>query len=141
MNDDLVDANIILALLNPIHRRHQDVADLVAHRGTLRRLVAPPQSWYETYVVLTRPHDVNGYAMSPSHAVFEIETARLQFAVLPDPPELLDAWLDLCREHGVSGKPAHDARLAAYARLHGIGTLVTLNARDFARYGLSVVVP
>ncbi len=104
-------------------------------------MVVPPQAWYETYVVLTRPTSVNGYELPTFRAFSEIDSARSQFTTLPDPPNLLDEWLDLCRIHGVSGKVAHDARLAAYARLHRIGTLVTLNARDFARYGLNVVVP
>lgn len=84
---------------------------------------------------------MNGRGLSSEEAYQDIRSFRNLFSVLPDPADLLDEWLDLCRAQGVSGKNAHDARLAAYARLHGIPTLVTLNARDFARYGLSVVVP
>ena len=97
-------------------------------------ILVAPQSLYEYYAVASRPKDVNGLGRSPEDAARDVLRFRQSFTVLPDPPNLLDAWLELCREHGVSGKPAHDA----YARLHGI---VTLNARDFARYGLSVVVP
>ncbi len=104
-------------------------------------LVVAPQSLYEFWVVATRPQNVNGLELSIERALQEVTAIREAFTVLPDPPGLLDDWLDLCRTHGVSGKNAHDARLAAYARLCGIPTLVTLNARDFARYGLNVVVP
>ena len=141
MNDCAVDTNIALCILNPSHPSHGSVLRLLRDLREDSRIVLPPQACYEAYVVLTRPKLVNGFDLTPSAGYIEIDKLRRAFTVLPDPPELLDAWLDLCREHGVSGKPAHDARLAAYARLHGIETLITLNARDFARYGLRVIVP
>jgi predicted nucleic acid-binding protein len=103
--------------------------------------VLAPQSLFEAWVVLTRPAAVNGYGFSTAEAYSQIDAARSLFQVFPDPPNLLDEWLDLCRSHEVSGKNAHDARLAAYARLNNIKTLITLNPRDFARYGLTVIVP
>lgn len=41
--------------------------------------------------------------------------------------------------HGVRGKPAHDARLVAAMRLHGITRILTFNVGDYARYAPDVV--
>ena len=46
--------------------------------------------------------------------------------------------------HGVSGKPTHDARLAATALAAGVPNLLTFNTSDFTRYaadGLKVIDP
>lgn len=141
MNDNVVDTNIALCLINPSHPDRARALPLVRGIRQSARLVLPPQACYEAYVVLTRPKSVNGYGMAPEDAFAEMTRIRSAFTVFPDPPNLLEVRLDLCRTYGVSGKPAHDARLAAYALCHRIETLVTLNPRDFGRYGLSVVVP
>ena len=126
----MFDTNILTAFRDEENRAHRRVLAFAAEQWQDGILVAP-QSLYEYYAVASRPKDVNGLGRSPEDAARDVLRFRQSFTVLPDPPNLLDAWLELCREHGVSGKPAHDARLAAYARLHGIVTLVTLNARDF----------
>lgn len=36
--------------------------------------------------------------------------------------------------YSVSGKNAHDARLVAAMRVHGIDSILTFNAQDFVRY-------
>jgi hypothetical protein len=45
--------------------------------------------------------------------------------------------------HGYQlGKNAHDARLVAAMRVHGLTHLLTFNAQDFRRYpGINVVTP
>lgn len=136
-----IDTNILTAIRDKEHTRHVDIRETVVRLHASHRLIVAPQSLYEYWSVATRPKNVNGMGRSPEQAALDIEVLRRSFTVLPDPTELLDEWLDLCRTYGVSGKTAHDARLAAYARLHTIPTLITLNARDFARYGLNVAVP
>ena len=45
-------------------------------------------------------------------------------------------------QHQVSGKKAHDARLVASMKVHGIVTILTFNVEDFARYhGILVLHP
>ena len=42
----------------------------------------------------------------------------------------------------VIGKNAHDARLVAAMRVHGVTHLLTFNDQDFARYtGITVLTP
>ena len=105
MNDCAVDTNIALCILNPSHPSHGSVLRLLRDLREDSRIVLPPQACYEAYVVLTRPKLVNGFDLTSSAAYIEIDKLRRAFTVLPDPSEILDVWLDLCREHGVSGKP------------------------------------
>lgn len=51
-------------------------------------------------------------------------------------------WRRLVVAHSVSGVQVHDARLAAAMLVHRIPYLLTLNARDFARYpGITALHP
>ena len=53
-------------------------------------------------------------------------------------------WRRLVTARGVSGKPAHDARLAAAALAAGVGAVLTFNGKDFRRFapdGLTALDP
>lgn len=139
MEQALLDTNVLTSVQDSDYPKHKEVVRFLGVAPY--DLCVAPQSLYEYWSVSTRPRKVNGLDRSPAEAWADIVEFRRTFTVLADPASLLDEWLDLCRTHGVSGKNAHDARLAAYARLNGISVLVTLNPRDFARYGLNVVVP
>jgi predicted nucleic acid-binding protein len=141
MSRVLLDTNILTAFRDWNHPRHQNVDRVLHELEESNELCVAPQSIYEFWVVATRSKDVNGLGLSPAAVVTQVEVIQNAFSIGFDPPGLLDEWLGLCRTHAVLGKNAHDARLAAYARLQGIQTLVTLNPRDFARFGLEVVVP
>ncbi len=56
------------------------------------------------------------------------------FAMLPDLPAIYPEWKRLVDSCQVSGKNAHDARLVAAMRIHGLTHLLTFNTADFARY-------
>ena len=57
------------------------------------------------------------------------------FTVLEDSPDVMATLIALCREVPVAGKQIHDANIAATMLAHGERRLLTLNARDFRRYG------
>lgn len=90
---------------------------------------------------MTRPLSANGLGLSPSQAHVEVQRALSFFKLLPDPSDLFPTWLDLVTIHQVSGKPSHDARLAAAVKVHQLDALLTLNAGDFKRFGLNVLTP
>ena len=46
----------------------------------------------------------------------------------------MDVLLDTNRQHKIIGKRAHDTRLVAAMKTHGIPCIVTFNVKDFARY-------
>ena len=66
---------------------------------------------------------------------------RASLKLLPEPDGLMETWLRLVRERAVAGRAAHDARLAAFAIGHGIGTVATRDQGGFARFGLEEIEP
>ena len=64
------------------------------------------------------------------------------FPVLLETPEIHQEWQRLVVELQVSGKQAHDTRLVAAMRVHGVTGIVTFNGDDFRRYpGIEVWHP
>ena len=57
------------------------------------------------------------------------------FILLEDGPDVMAMLVVLCREVPVGGKQIHDANIAATMLAHGERRLLTLNAKDFRRYG------
>jgi len=61
---------------------------------------------------------------------------------MKDVPAVFAEWESLVSQHSVIGKNAHDARIVAAMKVHGVSHLVTFNVRDFKRYpGVTVVTP
>src|SRR5258706_11689960 len=111
----LVDTNIPLRLAqknHPHYRPALDALDLLTTRDKEQFAIAP-QSLYEMYVVCTRPAAQNGMGYSPSQGHLEIIQTRTIFQLLPETSDVYLTWEALVAKYGVTGKPAHDARLAA----------------------------
>lgn len=135
----LLDTNILTAIVN---RRHPQRALIIGKVQEERHeLYINPQVIYEFWVVATRPEKVNGLNLSPADVASEVGRFQLLFEWLPDPSDLFSRWLDLVSTHAVSGRPSHDARLAAAVLAHDLDALLTLNAPDFKRFGLTVLTP
>ena len=144
---------LILTDTNILARRFERASpqSLVASAAMKRlrargdELVIAPQTLYELWVVLTRPATARGgMGKTP------IEAARLLAAcagvcrVLPDSPAILPTWLDLVKRYNVIGVRAHDARLVAAMKIHGVTEVLTFNGRDFQAFapeGISVTDP
>jgi predicted nucleic acid-binding protein len=130
-----LDTNILLrgALrADPQHPRVSEALARLAAAGW--ELCIGLQNVVEFWVVATRPTDVNGFGLSPERGRAEVDLLLSTYALMRDPPDLLERWLDLCTRYAVSGRPAHDARLVALMLAHGVTRLLTLNPADFARY-------
>jgi predicted nucleic acid-binding protein len=57
-------------------------------------------------------------------------------------PRFTLTWRRIVEACGVSGRQAHDARLAAVMLAHGVSHILTFNVEDFRRYpGIVVVSP
>ena len=103
-----------------------------------------PQNVYEFWVVATRPVAVRGLGLSVADAIVEREHIERLFTLRRDPPDLYDRWAQIVAAHGVSDKPAHDARIVAAMLAHGISRILTFNGGDFLRFaplGIVVVDP
>jgi predicted nucleic acid-binding protein len=91
------------------------------------RLCLAKQSLIESWVVATRPRDVNGFGLSAQFAVNQLARARRVFHILAEGDEIHREWESLVAHHQVLGKAAYDARLVAAMRVHGIQRILTYN--------------
>lgn len=119
---------------------HVAVASSVLNaRESYGELMIAPQILYEMRTVLTRPVSDNGFGFSAARFNAVVRDLREAATLLPDPPDLVDRWLALCERCGTIGKRSHDARIAAWMEAHGVGTILTLNPRDFAGFPIQVL--
>ena len=131
----LLDTNIVLRNFNRDDSAHQLVSghlQNLARRGF--EFCVAPQILYEVWVVATRPADVNGLGMETHQAADLVRSAKVSYLLLPDPPDLIDRWLDPCVRHDAKGRHGHDVRLVAWMNAHDIVDIVTLNAAHFAAF-------
>ena len=70
-----------------------------------------------------------------------IDSLKIAFSVLQEEPTQCSIWEDLVPQHNVTGKSAHDARLAAAARVHNVDAVLTVSDRNVTRYPLTVLAP
>ena len=85
-----------------------------------------PQLWSEPIV--------------PADALKDAARLLSSFTVLEDGPNVMATLISLCHEVPVAGKQFHDANIAATMLAHGERRLLTLNVKDFRRYGERIEV-
>ncbi|MFN0112238.1 MAG: type II toxin-antitoxin system VapC family toxin [Blastocatellia bacterium] len=139
----VVDTNV---LARTVHKNHpmQPVAKAAINnlldQGEI--LFVFPQSLYEFWVMATRPEDANGFGMSVAEATNKVADFEMLLAMKLDQPGIYAEWKQLVTQHAVIGKPAHDARIVAAMKVHGITHLLTFNVGDFKRFqAITVVSP
>ncbi|MEO8495980.1 MAG: PIN domain-containing protein [Planctomycetota bacterium] len=131
----LLDSNLLLRSVEPMHVHHQDstnAVDLLRKSG--HDLTIVPQVLYEFWSVATRPIENNGLGMSTSDAQAELTAMKRLFRLLLDERGVYAEWERLVASYDVKGKKSHDARLVAAMLRHGITHILTFNASDFSRY-------
>jgi len=139
----LIDANILLRLLQP-HHPHCSLVERAV--GTLRTrnetLNVMPQNLMEFWAVATRPTSANGLGMTVEIALEELAAFKRLFSVLPETASVLPEWERLVSTFQVAGRNTHDAHIVAAMIVHGISRILTFNVQDFARYsGIAAVHP
>lgn len=138
----LIDTNILLRFVNTQDTQHPVVAgaiEALSVQGAAICIV--PQNMYEFWAVASRPQGVNDLGWKAAQLQTIIQTLQTRLLFLDDPPELFATWLELVATHEVSGKPSHDARLAAAMQVHGLDALLTFNGPDFKRFGVQIIHP
>ena len=138
-----LDANILLRFVDKTSGQHavatSALSTLKTQGDSLRTL---PQSFYEFWVVGTRPVANNGLGFSTAKVDAEITLLQAAFPLLNDTPDLFAEWRTLVALHDCKGKVAHDARIVAAMNTHRLIHLLTFNVADFARFpGLIVLDP
>jgi predicted nucleic acid-binding protein len=138
----LVDTSVVLRYYAQEDARHSEaVARLYWLRTQGYILCVAPQVLYEAWVVLTRPKAQNGLGKTADEAYALIRQIADDFTLLPDTEDLWRRWAEVCRQHAVLGRQAHDARFVAWMESHGISRLCTFNPDDFGRYPQVECVP
>jgi predicted nucleic acid-binding protein len=138
----LVDTNVLLRRLEPLHEHHRHAVDATARLVESAEPVhVTPQNIAEFWAVVTRPVARNGLGLALAIAIAEIGRIERVFALLPDHPGIYDQWKHLVATHAVMGDRVYDARLVAAITLHGVRRILTFNVEDFTRYGIEVIHP
>jgi predicted nucleic acid-binding protein len=139
----LIDTNVILRWIQPEDRQFAVARSAI---GKLEQIGSIPcytsQNLGEFWNALTRPLSRNGYGATPQEAGRRAETIESRFRLLPDDLAVHFRWRRLLVDYEVSGVQVHDARLVAAMIVHGVGRILTFNARDFARFiGIDAIHP
>ena len=139
----LLDTNILLRYGYPNDPAHNAVHATVTKFLTAGQVLGiVPQNLYEFWVVGTRPLAANGHGLTVPECRQMLDGFKTVFTLLPDRPTLLAEWESLVVAYACVGKSAHDARLVAAMRTHGLTELLTFNRADFRRYdGITVIDP
>ena len=138
----LVDTNVLLRWSLKSDPQHEVIRRaLDTLQVTKVILYVAPQTVAEYWNVLTRPANKNGFGFTPEEVEAETLLLEASFVVLEDSLTAYREWRRLVRDAKVSGVQVHDARLAALMISHGLTHLLTFNARDFARYGVTPIDP
>src|SRR4051794_13477624 len=125
----LLDTNMLLRLVEASHPQHQAALDSVAKiRQWTEPVCIVPQCLFEFWVVATRLRTQNGLGLDPATADGHISHFQKVFNVFFDGRRLLPEWRRLVVSTATTGKKAHDAKLVAAMRVHGIAKLVTFTA-------------
>jgi predicted nucleic acid-binding protein len=131
----LVDTNI---LLRSVQLEHPMNASAVRALAVLMEreepLVVSIQNIAEFWSAATRPEANNGLGFSIEEARDELLKLEEFFEVVHENPTSSATWKELIIGNRVRGVQAHDARLAAVMKAHGISQIVTFNGADFTRY-------
>lgn len=143
--DFFTDSNLVLALSQPTHLHPEESLQAVTVlllRGD--RLFISPQVVYEFWSVASKRIQDRGLGLTTAQCAAQIASLEITFQLVEDNSEIYLQWKRLVELYGVSGKPTHDARLAAAMKVHGLSRILTFNGDDFKRYtpeGIVVVDP
>ena len=141
----LIDTNVLVRAARQDDALHQTAVDAVTRLMPSAALFVAPQNLIEFWAVATRPIESRGLGMTTQKARGELQKIKTAFRLLPDRAEVFTEWERIVTTYGVSGLPAHDARLVASMYVHGLTHILTFNTAHFRRYqsgeNISVVEP
>lgn len=89
----LLDSNVLLRWSDSKASEHASCMEAVSRLAQSSNLVCVcAQVIIESYVVATRPVEVNGLGFSPSEARQTLTDIEGSFACLPEPPDMAVCW-------------------------------------------------
>lgn len=137
----LIDTNVLMSATDTSRDEHADALRLIGEAGPQGiHLIASRQVLREYLVVATRPLEQNGLGLSSRFALDNVARISRHIALVEETKEVTGALQRLVDKHSLSGKRIHDANLVATMEIHGIGTLITENPRDFKAFDAIQIV-
>ena len=137
----VLDTNVLLAATDEGRQEHEyAVAALNAWPASGMVLYTSGQILREYLVVATRPIGNNGLGLARQDAIANVRALRARLRLLAEDAKVSDRLLELLDGVECAGKQIHDANVVATMLVYGIDTVVTINTRDFARFGNRVHV-
>ncbi len=135
----MLDTNVLLAATDEGRTEHDQALTIVNDwpaRGVA--LYTSGQIVREYLAVATRPADMNGLGLPLADALANVHAFRGRTSLLAEDAKVSDRLLALLDDVECGGKQIHDANVVATMLVHGIDTIVTINTRDFTRFGHQV---
>lgn len=135
-----VDTNILLAATSSSRPFHG------AALGALERgfadgiLVLSGQVVREYLAVATRPVENNGLGLAIPLALENVAQFLERAECLEEDQAVTRRFLALLQTVPSQGKQVHDAHIVATMLAHGVERLLTLNPKDFSRFGELILV-
>ncbi len=142
----LLDTGILLRLIDESDPPHNLVESAVGKLGNQGfEVFITTQNIAEFWNVATRPKANNGLELPPAE-VAHLFTSSIEplVAVLPERELFHSEFRRLLVHYNVVGKQVHDARLVAMMLSWQVTHILTLNERNFQRFGpegITVVSP
>jgi predicted nucleic acid-binding protein len=103
----MLDANVLLAATDEGRAEHRDALTVVN----------------------------DGLGLSLPDALGNVRAIRERTTLLAEDSKVTDRLLGLLADVECRGRQIHDANVVATMLVYGIGAVVTINVRDFARFG------
>jgi predicted nucleic acid-binding protein len=125
----LLDTNLLLRSVDEQAAHHAPALSALEVRGEIMHVAN--QSLFEFWAVASRPVERNGLGLTLTNVSHLLDEFLADYINHPDPADIVSEWRRLVFRYRIIGIKAHDMRLAAYARLHGIPRLMTFNTDDF----------
>jgi predicted nucleic acid-binding protein len=132
----MLDTNVLLAASDEGRGEHGDALTVLNDWAARRtELCTSGQVIREYLSVATRPAARKGLGLKLPDAVGNVRAIRERTTLLAEDSTVTDRLLGLLGDVECGGKQVHDANLVATMLVHGVGTVVTMNLDDFARFG------
>jgi predicted nucleic acid-binding protein len=139
----MLDTNVFLAATDESRTEHRAALTVVNDWAAAdTTLCTSGQVLREYLSVATRPVEKNGLGLKLPDALGNVRAIRERTTLLAEDSKVADRLIGLLADIECSGKQVHDANVVATMLVHGVGTVVTMNLDDFARFGgyVSLVV-
>jgi len=131
----MLDTNVLLAATDEGRAEHRDALTVLNDWAAgPTDLCLSGQVVREYLSVATRPSGRNGLGLTLPDALGNVRAIRARTTLLAEDSTVADRLLGLLADVECRGKQVHDANLVATMLVHGIGTVVTMNLEDFARF-------